>query len=372
MGTEALEVDVAVVGAGVVGLAVARALARAGREVFVLEAEGGPGRHTSGRNSGVIHAGLYYPVGSLKARLCVEGRRLLYDYCAEKGVPHARLGKIVVATREAELPEIEAIAARGRACGVTDLQPLDRAGVAALEPEVTAVGGFLSPSTGIVDPEALVRALLRDVEEAGVTVVFNSPVRCGSVDGNGLVVEVGGPEPVSLRCRSLVNAAGLHAQALSRSLAGVPPATVPPTHYAKGNYFVLSGKVPFRRLVYPVPVPGGLGTHLTLDLGGGARFGPDVEWVERVEYSVDERRAGSFETAVARWWPALPRGALQPGFCGVRPKITPPGAPAADFVVQGAADHGIRGFVALYGIESPGLTASLALAEHVKAKLAPA
>ncbi|MFT3914977.1 MAG: NAD(P)/FAD-dependent oxidoreductase [Anaeromyxobacteraceae bacterium] len=364
---ERVDVDVAVIGAGVVGLAVARALALAGRGVAVLEAEAGPGRGASARNSGVLHAGLHHPPGWLKSSLCVEGRRLLVEYCAARGVPHARTGKIVVATAPDEVPALEAMAARGRVAGVNDLLLLDAADVAALEPSVRAVRGLLSPSTGIVDPEALVRALARDAADAGAIVVYGAPVVGGAGAPRGLVLEVGGATPFTVRCRAAVNAAGLGAQAVARAIRGVAPASIPPLHLAKGSWFVLRGKAPFRRLVYPVPVEGGLGTHLTLDLAGAARFGPDVEWVEAPgALAVDPGRAPAFEAAVRRFWPGLPPGALAPGFAGIRPKLSGPGEPARDFELSDASAHGVPGLVCLYGIESPGLTACLAIAARVR------
>jgi len=367
---EQVEVEVAVIGAGVVGLAIGRALALAGHEVAIIEAEPGHGRGTSARNSGVVHAGLHHPRSWLKSRLCVAGRRLLEAYCASRGVPYARTGKVVVAVGEDEVPALDAMEACGRAAGVNDLTRLDGDGVAALEPEVRAVAGLLSPSTGIVDPEALARALRLDAQEAGASVVLAAPVVSGAAEAGGLRVEIGGASPFSLRCRTLVNAAGHGAQALARAIEGVKPGSVPPLHLAKGSYFTVAGTLPFRRLVYPVPVAGGLGTHLTLDIAGGVRFGPDVEWVASPrDLAVDPGRAPAFEASVRRWWPALPAGALQPGFAGIRPKLSGPGEPARDFAVHGPEEHGVPGLLCLYGIESPGLTACLALAEHVRERL---
>lgn len=361
------EVECVVVGAGVIGLAVARALALSGREVLVLEAEGAIGTGTSSRNSEVIHAGIYYQAGSLMARLCVEGRRALYAYCAERGVPHRRCGKLIVATDAAEAGRLDGIRARAAANGVDDLAPLDRAGALALEPALACEAALLSPSTGILDSHAYMLSLRGDAERSGATFAFHSPVASGRVAGDGIALSVGGAEPLDLRCRLLVNAAGLHAPALARALAGLPPETVPGAWLAKGNYFSLAGRAPFTRLVYPVPVPGGLGTHLTLDLAGQARFGPDVEWVEAIDYAVDPRRGDGFYAAIRRYWPALPDGALVPAYSGIRPKIVPPGAPGQDFAVRGPREHGVPGLVNLFGIESPGLTASLALADHVLA-----
>jgi L-2-hydroxyglutarate oxidase LhgO len=360
-------IDVAVIGAGVVGLAVARALAMAGREVIVLEGASSIGTHTSSRNSEVIHAGFYYPTGSLKARLCVAGRRALYAYCAANDVAHQRLGKLVVATTDAEVGALEHYKAQGEANGVDDLVWLDAAEAHALEPAVRCVRALHSPSTGIIDSHGLMRAFERDARRAGAPVVVETPVVRGAVlaGGRGIALSVGGQHPMTVRCQVVVNAAGLWAQAVSRKIEGLSPATVPPCHYAKGHYFVLTGKPPFRRLVYPVAAAGGLGVHVTLDLGGRARFGPDVSWVDGVDYGFDEHRAGSFYTAIRRYWPGLDDGALQAGYTGIRPKLAPAGTPAQDFMIQGPAEHGVPGLINLYGIESPGLTASLAIADLV-------
>ncbi len=359
-------VDCVVVGAGVIGLAVARALAVAGREVLVLEAAEGIGTETSSRNSEVIHAGIYYPPGSLMARFCVAGRRALYDFCRDRGVPHRNCGKLIVATSAEEDGRLAGIKARAEANGVEGMRVLSAAEARALEPNLSCTSALLSPATGIVDSHAYMLALQGEAEAAGAMVVFLSPVVAARAGRGGIEVEVGGAEPVTLRCRLLVNAAGLHAPALARRIAGMPAERVPTGYYAKGNYFTLAARAPFSRLIYPVPVPGGLGVHLTIDLGGQARFGPDVEWIDTLDYTVDPRRADGFYAAVRRYWPALPDGALQPGYAGIRPKITAPGAPAADFVVQGPQTHGVPGLVNLFGIESPGLTASLALAAHVR------
>ena len=359
------EADVAVIGAGVVGLAVARALALAGREVFVLESERFVGFHTSSRNSEIIHAGLYYPPGSLKARFCVEGRKALYAYCAERGVPHARLGKVVVATSAEEVPALERIHSVAMANGVEDLTWLSAAEVRELEPEVVSVRGLLSPSTGIVDSHALMSALRADAEAAGAHLLLGTPVLSGRCHDDGVELALGGDEPARVRFRLVVNSAGPWAQTVAHSLEGLPRASIPLQRFAKGHYFVLSGKSPFRRMVYPVPVPGGLGTHVTLDLAGRAKFGPDVSWVDSPDYAFDETRAAAFYTSIRRYYPGLQDGRLEPGYTGIRPKLSAEGEPAADFVVQGPAEHGVPGLVNLYGIESPGLTAALALARHV-------
>ncbi|WP_159995644.1 NAD(P)/FAD-dependent oxidoreductase [Roseomonas sp. 18066] len=360
------EVDCIVVGAGVVGLAVARDLALAGREVLVLEAAEGIGTETSSRNSEVIHAGIYYPKDSLMARACVEGKQRLYAYCAERGVPHANCGKLIVATDAEERGKLASIQARAAANGVPDLRLVEAAEALDMEPALNCTAALLSPSTGIIDSHAYMLSLQGDAENAGATFVFHSPVLGGRLIDEGAELEIGGAEPMSLRCRLLVNAAGLHAQRLAGQLQGMPAAHVPPTFFAKGNYFTLAGRSPFSRLIYPVPVPGGLGTHLTIDLGGQCRFGPDVEWIDSVAYEVDPRRGDGFYAAIRRYWPGLPEGALQPGYSGIRPKTVGPGQPGQDFVIQGPAVHGRAGLINLFGIESPGLTASLALAGMVR------
>lgn len=360
-------VDAVVIGAGLVGLAVARALALAGREVVILEAEDAIGTHTSSRNSEVIHAGIYYPKGSLKARACVEGRRRLYEYCAARGVPHRRCGKLIVAADAAQLGELEGIRQKAHANGVTDVVRISPAEVRAMEPELHCVAALHSPSTGIVDSHALMLAYLGDAERAGAMLALKSPLEKGIVRPGGIELHVAGAEP--LLAAQVVNSAGLRAPSLARRIEGYPAELAPPELYAKGNYYTLARRSPFSRLVYPVPEPGGLGVHVTLDLGGRARFGPDVEWVEKIDYTVDPRRAERFYAAIRRYWPGLADGALEPGYAGIRPKIAGKGAPAPDFVVQGPRAHGVPGLVQLYGIESPGLTASLALADHVAASL---
>src|ERR1700760_2963449 len=358
-------VDCVVVGAGVVGLAVARALALAGREVIVLEAADGIGTETSSRNSEVIHAGIYYPANSLMARFCVAGRRALYAYCAEKGVPYINCGKLIVATNAREDAMLAGIKQRAEINGVEGMRVLTAAEAIALEPNLSCTSALLSPTTGIIDSHNFMLALQGDAENAGAVPVFFSPVVSGRVSGRGIEIDVGGADPMTLRCRLLVNSAGLHAPALAGRIVGMPASRVPTAYYAKGNYFTLTGRSPFSRLIYPVPVPGGLGVHLTVDLGGQARFGPDVEWIDTLDYTVDPSRADSFYAAVRKYWPALKDGSLQPGYAGIRPKIVPKGAPGQDFVVQGPQTHGVPGLINLFGIESPGLTAALAIADHV-------
>lgn len=360
-------VDAIVVGAGVVGLAVARALALAGREVLVLEAEDAIGTQVSSRSSEVIHAGLYYPKDSIRARTCVRGKHLLYDFCKVNGVPHRNCGKLVVATATEENGTLDKIAASAAANGVHDLKRLSRADVLALEPELDVTAALLSPSTGIIDSHALMVALQGEAEAHGAMVVTRSPVAAGRIVDGGIELETGGPEPVRLLARTVVNAAGLGAQNVTLALKGFPQALVPKQYLARGCYFSLSRRSPFSRLVYPVPVPGGLGTHLTLDLASRARFGPDVEWIDTLDYTVNPARGDSFYAAIRRYWPGLPDGALQPDYAGIRPKISGPGEPANDFMIQGRAEHGIDGLVNLFGIESPGITAALALAEEVVA-----
>ena len=357
-------IDCAVIGAGVIGLAAARRLALAGREVLILEAEQAFGTGISARNSEVIHAGIYYPAGSLKARLCVAGRALLYTYCAERGIAHRRCGKLIVAADERQVAQLDTIAAHASGNGVHDLQRLTRSAAQEMEPALECVAALYSPSTGIIDSHALMLALLGDAENAGAVLALKSPMLCGEITADGILLDIGGSEPTQILAGSVINCAGLGAQECSRKLHGLPPASVPPLSYAKGNYYALAGRAPFSHLVYPVPGAAGLGVHLTLDLAGQARFGPDVEWVDSLDYGVDPRRADSFYASIRRYWPALQDGALMPAYAGIRPKPHPPGDPACDFIVQGSREHGVPGLVCLYGIESPGLTACLALAEH--------
>jgi L-2-hydroxyglutarate oxidase LhgO len=360
-------VDCVVVGAGVVGLAVARALALARREVIILDAAERIGTETSSRNSEVIHAGIYYPAGSFMARFCVAGRKALYAYCAKNGVPHINCGKLIVATNAEEDAMLAGIKRRAEVNGVEGMRVLTAVEAIALEPNLACTSALLSPVTGIIDSHAFMLALQGDAENAGAVPVFYSPVAGGRVVQGGVEIDLGGADPMTLRCRLLVNSAGLHAPGLASRIVGMPSDRIPPTYYAKGNYFTLSGRSPFSRLIYPVPVPGGLGVHLTVDLGGQARFGPDVQWIDTIDYTVDPARADSFYAAVRKYWPALNDGALQPGYAGIRPKIVRRDAPAQDFVVQGPQTHGVPGLINLFGIESPGLTAALALAEYVVA-----
>jgi L-2-hydroxyglutarate oxidase LhgO len=359
------ELDAVVIGAGVVGLAAARALALRGREVVILEAESGIGTGTSSRNSEVIHAGIYYPRDSFKARFCVQGRQALYAYCADRAIPHRRCGKLIVATLASQEAALETLLAQANANGVTDLVRLTAGDARVLEPALHCTAALLSPSTGIIDSHALMVALLADAEANGATLAFKSPVTRGAIAVDGIELAVGGDDPVRVKARTVINAGGLLAQAVAASLDGFPHQHVPPTFFCKGNYFTLGGRPVFSRLIYPIPERAGLGVHVTLDLAGQMRFGPDVEWVDAIDYSVDPHRGDRFYAAIRTYWPELPEGALVPGYAGIRPKLGGPDAPASDFVIQGPATHGVPGLVNLFGIESPGLTASIAMAEYV-------
>ena len=370
-------IDAVVIGAGVIGLAVGRALARIGLETIVVERADAFGTVTSSRNSEVIHAGLYYPSGSLKAKLCVAGRDRLYGYCAEKGVAHRRCGKLLVASGDAQLAKLAQIQLQGQRNGVDDLQWLDAAQLRALEPQLRAEVALWSPSTGIVDSHGLMLALLGDLEAAGGALALRSPVEAiaAGVGGGVHQLQVGGEASMALEARVVVNAAGLWAPALAQRILGLGAEHVPRAGYAKGNYFSLAAKAPFTHLIYPMPEAAGLGVHLTLDLAGQARFGPDVQWIapatpDAIDYRVDASRADAFEAAIRSYWPGLPDRALQPAYSGVRPKLEEAdGGALADFVVQGPDEHGIAGLVNLYGIESPGLTACLAIADEVVNRL---
>lgn len=362
-------VDAVVIGAGVIGLSVARALALLGRETIVLESANAYGTETSSRNSEVIHAGIYYPQGSLKARLCVEGKEMLYRYCSERRIPFNKLGKLIVATSPEQTETLKEIKIKAERNGVGDLQWLSREDALAQEPYLSCEAALLSPSTGIIDSHGLMLSLLGDLENAGGVLALNSRFESATFVGDGFELKIGGTEPMRLKCGLLVNCAGLAARDVALSLRGVPKAKVPMSYIAKGNYFSLTGKAPFKHLIYPVPEPGGLGVHLTLDLGHQARFGPDVEWIDKPDYSVDPRRGDKFYAAIRRYWPELPDGSLQPDYAGLRPKITGPDDPAADFAILGNETFGIPGFVSLHGIESPGLTSCLAIAREVLVKL---
>lgn len=376
------KVDCVVIGAGVVGLACARALARTGREVMILESQAGFGTGASSRNSEVIHAGLYYPPGSLKARLCVAGKLALYNYCETHGVAHQRCGKLIVATSLDQRDRLAAIQRAAQASGVFDVRMIGPDEAREMEPALSCVAALHSPSTGIVDSHGLMLAYLGEAEQEGALLVLKTPVRCGQVMKEGILLETGGEAPMSLLASTVVNAAGLFAPTLAAQIKGLSPQHVPKAWYAKGNYFSLTGKTPFSRLIYPVPEPGGLGVHLTIDLQGRARFGPDVEWLDDeagtiiqtgeedpFDYQVTVERMPRFEEAIRLYWPDLPTQALTPDYAGIRAKIVGPNAPAADFRIDGAAVHGVTGLVNLFGIESPGLTASLSIADQVKTLL---
>jgi L-2-hydroxyglutarate oxidase LhgO len=359
------KVECVVVGAGVIGLAVARRLAQDGREVIVLEAAEGIGTITSSRNSEVIHAGIYYRAGSLMARMCVNGKQALYSYCREQGVPHRNCGKLIVATTPGETEKLASIRAHAEANGVTDLQTLSGEAARVMEPALSCEAALLSPSTGIVDSHAYMLALRGNAEDAGAAFAFHTPLLGARVRGGHIEIDAGGETPMSLSCKFLVNAAGLSTTTVARSIAGMPVELIPPAYLAKGNYFSCAARAPFSHLIYPVPEPGGLGVHLTLDMAGQARFGPDVEWVDSIDYAVDPARAERFYPAIRRYWPALPDGALMPSYSGMRPKIVPPAVAVQDFLIQGPKEHGVDGLINLFGIESPGLTSSLAIADYV-------
>jgi L-2-hydroxyglutarate oxidase LhgO len=358
--------DTVVIGAGVIGLAIARELAIAGHEVIVLEQNSGIGEETSSRNSEVIHAGIYYQKNSLKAQLCVRGKQLLYSYCEDKSIPHHRCGKVILALTEAQQEKLNIIRSRALINGVEDLEILSTVDISNLEPSVQCVSGLFSPSTGIIDSHNLMVALQSDLENAGSSLVFLSEFINGSLENKHFRIKVkSGETSTKVSARYLVNAGGLQASRIAKQIRGLNPKYIPEIQYAKGNYFVYQDKHPFQHLVYPVPEPGGLGIHVTLDLSGQVRFGPDVEWVNRLDYSVDANRADHFFNAIKSYWPEVSREALIPGYAGVRPKLVGPSDPPGDFMVQGPNDHGVPGLVNLFGIESPGLTASLAIAERV-------
>lgn len=359
-------IDCLVIGAGVIGLAVGRKMALAGHSVIIAEATGAIGSETSSRNSGVIHAGIYYPQGSLKAQLCVSGRDLLYAYCAERGIPHRKTGKLIVATEDSEIQKLNDIRATALANGVSDLEMIDASALSKMEPELRACAALFSPSTGIIDPHVYMLNLQGDVENCGGVIALHTQVESIRTTKDGFIVHLG---DMDLACRLVINCAGLDALTLARKIEGFPETALPRSFMAKGSYFSLSGRTPFKHLVYPVPEPGGLGCHLTLDLAGRGRFGPDVEWVETRDYDVDISRIEKFEKSIRRYWPGLPDNALQPAYSGIRPKIAGPGEPFGDFIIQTPKDHGLPGLINLFGIESPGLTASLAIAETVLSRI---
>jgi L-2-hydroxyglutarate oxidase LhgO len=358
-------VECIVVGAGVVGIAIARRLALSGREVLVLDAEDSFGVGNSSRNSEVIHAGFYYPRESAMAKLCVKGRHLLYSFCNEFKVDHRVCGKLIVATTEEEAKSLPLIAAQAKANGVADVEMLGPGRISTMEPALTAVQALNSPSTGIIDSHGFMLTMIGHAEEHGAMFSYRSPFQSAET-GSKIVVSVGEEEPMQLGCRWLINAAGLSATRVAGAMRGFPQRFVPTPYFAKGNYFALSGtRAPFSRLIYPIPVAGGLGVHLTLDLAGQARFGPDVEWVDEINYHVDANRAARFYGAIRRYWPGLPDGSLVPAYSGIRPKIVPPSIAKQDFQILGPQQHGIPGIIQLFGIESPGLTSSLAIGDLI-------
>ncbi|MEP0069107.1 NAD(P)/FAD-dependent oxidoreductase [Pyruvatibacter sp.] len=359
------ETDTVIAGAGVIGLAVARALALAGQEVIVIERETLIGSHTSSRNSEVIHAGIYYPQGSLKARMCVEGKHKLYEYCAARGLNHKRCGKLIVATTPEQVAELEGIKAKAAANGVDDLTFLNRDEALALEPHLKCDGALLSPSTGIIDSHGLMMSYQGEAEEHGGAIAFGTSIERVEVTGSGFTITTGGEAAAVVTAKRFINAAGPFAPGLADRIEGLAADHKPKAFYCKGNYYSLQGRAPFERLIYPVPEAAGLGVHLTLDLGGQARFGPDTEWVDGVEYSVDPARCDGFYDAIRRYWPGLKDASLVPAYAGIRPKLNAQGEPAADFRIDGPDAHGIAGLVNLLGIESPGLTSSLAIADEV-------
>jgi L-2-hydroxyglutarate oxidase LhgO len=359
-------VDCIVIGAGVIGLAVARNLTLTGREVVLLDSAASIGTETSSRNSEVIHAGLYYPPGSLKARFCVSGKELLHAYCAERGIAARAIGKLLVAASEDQIAKLSAIEENAKRNGVHDLRWLTKDEAHAMEPEVTCAAAIFSPSSGIVDSHGYMLALQGDLENAGGVIAFNSRVEGGRAEGGKIVLYTASAGGLELQANLVINAAGLHAPNVARSIEGIDARALPRGYLAKGNYFALTGtRSPFRHLVYPMPDEASLGIHATLDLGGGVRFGPDVEWIDAIDYNVTADRASLFANSVRQYWPGLPDGALSPAYSGIRPKIVGPGQPAADFVIQGPAQHGVAGLWNLFGIESPGLTSSLALAAEL-------
>ena len=357
-------VQTVVVGAGVIGLAIARHLAVRGHDVLILEAENAIGQHTSSRNSQVIHAGIYYPKGTDQQRLCLRGKEMLYDYCASRQVGHARCGKLTVAPAVGRVAELDELVRRGAANDVDDLYVISADEVREREPEVACAGAMVSPSSGIVDAPGLMLSLLGEAESAGAMLALNAPFRSARREGEGFRLEVGGDE-FEISCSNLINAAALGAWGVARGIADVEAHSIPTCNLAKGSYFSIAGTSPFNALIYPMPLVGSLGVHSVQDLGGGVRFGPNMEWVDAVDYSVDASQTAEFETAIRAYWPGLADGALQPESAGVRPRIWGPGMEKLEFVFQGQDQHGVPGLVQLFGFESPGLTACLAIAEHV-------
>lgn len=359
------QIECVIIGAGVVGLSIARALALEGRDVLIIEKEDAFGLHTSSRNSEVIHAGIYYPKNSLKAQLCVKGKELLYEYCEVRSIPHKRIGKLIVATEDFEIEKVKQYIAKARDNGVDDLAWLSQSEVRELEPEVSSVGGVFSPSTGIIDSHNYMLNLLGDAENAGAVVVYQTSIALIKAKEDGFIVKTEGLNAHEIKAEIVVNAAGLHACDVAKTIADLDENLIPQPFYAKAHYYSLSGRNPFKHLVYPVARKASLGVHVTVDMGGAARFGPDLDWIDGVDYSFDNSREELFFDAIRRYWPSLNRDQLQPGYTGIRPKISGPYEPAADFLIQSQKDHRMKGLINLFGIESPGLTSSLALAEMV-------
>lgn len=358
-------IDCLVIGAGVVGLAVARELAQRGRDVVIVEARDAIGTGISSRNSEVIHAGLYYPTGTLKARLCVEGKHALYAYAKAHNIPHQVCEKLVVATTPLQEDDLSALALQAKKNGVEDVALLDRRDAEAIEPGVRCHAALLSPSTGIIDSHAFMLSLQGELEDAGGMIAFNTPVQGGCLSDQKLQILTGGAVGAAIHCASIINAGGLNAPTIAGAIGGIDEDRIPRPRFAKGNYFAVNTPVPFARLIYPLPEPGGLGVHLTKDLGGASKAGPDVEWVDQVTYDVDAQRADAFYAAIRAYWPGLPDDCLTPDYASIRPKIELAGNAYPDFLIDGPQEHGIAGLVHLFGIESPGLTASLAIAKYV-------
>jgi L-2-hydroxyglutarate oxidase LhgO len=359
------KVDCVIVGAGVVGLAIARELAATGRETIVIEAEASFGMGTSSRNSEVIHSGIYYPEGSLKAQLCVQGRGQLYAYAQSKNIVHNRVGKVIIAVTEQEIPSLRQYARLSTAAGAGQLQSLTPTEVAELEPEVVCVGGLLSPSTGTIDSHELMLNLVADLEADGGIIAYRTRFLAAKSNGKRISVMLEGDQAMELECTLLVNSAGLNAQTVAESINGMPSAFIPRGHYAIGHYYALTGRSPFKRLVYPIAGSGGLGVHVTLDSSGQARFGPDVRWIDRIDYEFDDSGRNNFIDAIRRYYPGIVDREIVPAYTGIRPKVAGPGEAAADFVIQGPDNHGVRGVINLFGIESPGLTSALAIGNYV-------
>ena len=371
-------VNCVVIGAGVIGLAVAREMALQGRETILLERESAFGTISSARNSEVIHAGIYYPKDSLKAKLCVEGNRMLYEYCRTHHVATQPYGKLIVASDDSQLDDLQAILYKAQQNNVPEIKMITGEQAKSMEPELQCSAAVLSASTGIVDSHGFMLSLLGGFEDAGGMIAYQSPLisakPIGSKAQDGFELEIGGSDAMKIQTKLLINCAGMSAPAIAKKIEGLAQEQIPKAYFAKGNYFSLSGKSPFKHLIYPIPEPGGLGVHLTLDMGGQAKFGPDVEWLEiddenQIDYTVNPKRGDGFYAAVRKYWPGLKDNALQPDYSGVRAKIVPPNSPAGDFCFNMPKDHGLEGLFNLYGFESPGLTSSLAIAKYLEGQI---